>query len=216
VLLRQRRYPEAIGPMRKAIELDPDCAVPHYGLGSALVASGAVAEGIASWRRATVLDPRLPLDLERKARNMRSDARPEAVEAICALALELEPAAMWAHVWAVEAMLAQGRIGAARDELRRFAALRPDDPDAWQELAEGFLAGGRECREPAAAVRAAGRAVELSRRQAAAPLVVLAEALVASGDAAAPRVLDEALALEPIDELRARIAACRAELARSR
>ena len=57
MLLRQGRLKEALPLFRRALEMDPELATAHEGLGRALAMSGRVQEGIAELEQATRLDP---------------------------------------------------------------------------------------------------------------------------------------------------------------
>jgi tetratricopeptide (TPR) repeat protein len=54
----QHKTDEAIAEYRKAIELDPRLAAPHYNLGLALRDQLKTDEAIAEYRKAIEVDPR--------------------------------------------------------------------------------------------------------------------------------------------------------------
>jgi tetratricopeptide (TPR) repeat protein len=55
--LRERKSAEAVEHMAQAVELAPDDAVMHYGLGNALMAANRRDEAIAAYQRAVQLEP---------------------------------------------------------------------------------------------------------------------------------------------------------------
>ncbi len=56
-LLGQGRYPEAEASYRQAMELDPNFALLHSGLGSLYQVQGCYQDAIAQYQRALGIDP---------------------------------------------------------------------------------------------------------------------------------------------------------------
>ena len=59
-LINLKRYSEALGPARRALELSPDAAGPHNNLGVALLRTGQREQGVLELQRALALDPNHP------------------------------------------------------------------------------------------------------------------------------------------------------------
>jgi predicted Zn-dependent protease len=59
-LLQQQRYAEAIGPLHKAIELQPDSAWAHYEMGAALMKTGDFKTSAVHLEIASERLPRFP------------------------------------------------------------------------------------------------------------------------------------------------------------
>ena len=131
--------------------------------------------------------------------------------------IRLDPGNSEAHLNLGTLLRANDQPAAAITELREAVRTQPDSVSALAALAAMLAtAADASLRSPAEAVRLAERAAELTSRQDASTLDVLAAAYAAAGDfARAVAVADEALAFNPPAALAAGIRA-REDLYRQR
>ena len=133
-LMKANQYAAAATEWGKALELEPDEALPHNNLGLVLVETGKVEEGIAEYRKALELSPGYP-----EAHNnwgnalIRRRRLPEAV-AQFEKALESNPDHGSAHVNLGAALAQMGRVDDALPHLERAVELLPEDADAQTNL----------------------------------------------------------------------------------
>jgi tetratricopeptide (TPR) repeat protein len=187
------RAPEAIQEYRAAIRLDPAYARAVKGLANALLISGETAEAIARFGELLRLEP-----TDAEAHNNLGFARIQAGddhEAIAALrrAIELKSDYADAHYNLGRAFVRSGEPFLALSHLREAVRLRRDWLPALTELARlQATAANPAVRDAGEALRLALRAVDLSGREDAAVLDVLATAYAAAGRFADARATAEA------------------------
>ena len=156
---RQKKYGEAIAPLRKAIELQPDSSLAHYEMGLALFETGdwPTSAGhfeIVVSRMPKFADARFSLG----AVYARIDKVPQAKDELNA-ALELEPRHYRANLLMGRLLSLQGQAAAGLPYLELAAEVQPDSAEAHAFLADAYRALGR----PGDAARESLRAQDLRR-----------------------------------------------------
>lgn len=153
-LLIAGRPEEAAVPLERAVELEPDKALPWSQLGHAYLETGRFGEAERAFRRAFALDPRddrsgynVAVALERQGRaedaarflteiGTRFGMRGRIMEAIRALrrAVELEPTSSTSHNQLGSALLVAGRLADATAAYREAVRLDPENAEALYNL----------------------------------------------------------------------------------
>lgn len=117
---------KAIPEYRKAIELDPTYALPHYLLGIALLKEGDSDEAIAECHKAIELEPTDPaaycalgLVLE------KNHSKKESVIAMWHAVINLNPNAVWPHSYLGDTLLTQNKLEEAVTEYRKAIQINP-------------------------------------------------------------------------------------------
>jgi tetratricopeptide (TPR) repeat protein len=87
----QGRQEEAVAEYQRAIELDPQGALPHHGLGNVYVDQGRQEEAVAAYQRAIELDPKLAAPHHGLGNVYRSLGRQEEAVAEYRRAIEFDP-----------------------------------------------------------------------------------------------------------------------------
>jgi tetratricopeptide (TPR) repeat protein len=167
---RQKSFAEAIGPLHKAIELQPDSVQAHYEMGLALFERGDPKT--EDWKTAAVhfeivvdknpkwVDARYSL----ASVYARIDRIPDAA-AHLVLVLDEEPDHFRANLLLGRILTLTGQADAAVPYLEKAVKVQSDSAEANTFLAEAYEKLGRD--DDAAAARS--RAAALRRRPAAAP-----------------------------------------------
>ncbi len=129
-LKRPETTTEALGHLRRAIELDPQYAEAHHNLGVGLAETGQWEAAVAAYRKALGLPTFARPDMAQHnlgwaLYNLGRDA--EAEEAL-RLAARLEPKLEGAHYILGLVLVRQGRRDEAKTEFRRARELAPDSP----------------------------------------------------------------------------------------
>jgi tetratricopeptide (TPR) repeat protein len=191
--MEANRPADAVRHFGVSAALTPGVAAAHFNLGTALSLAGRMEEATREFRIALQLKP----DYSQAHNNLGSlllqgGQTDQAVEHLMR-ALSIDPGNAQARYNAGVALGRQGRTADAIGHLRKALQSNTDSPAVLSELA-WRLAIAREdaLRDPAQAIRYAERAVELTRREAPAPLDVLAAAYASAGDFA--RAVDAAQA----------------------
>jgi len=182
-LARMGDFAGAAGSLRRAVELAPWRADAFLHLGVAEQALGRDAGAEAAFRRALALQPGYAAALDRLGILAVLDGRVGEGLDLFARAAASAGRSRRAHLPIALALLSRpGLDAAAAEHLRRAVLDRPDDPDALNALA-WLLATSPEAavRDGAGAVRAATRAVEVTRGRDPNVLDTRAAALAAAG-----------------------------------
>ncbi len=143
ILSRQHKTDEAITEFRKAIELDPRYALPHYNLGVALREQGKTEEAIAEYRKAIELDPRDASPHYNLGNALHGQHKTEEAIAEYRKAIELDPRLALAHNNLGIALSSQGKTEEASAEYRKALELDPRDADSRHNLAAILLKQGK-------------------------------------------------------------------------
>ena len=176
------RAGEAVEHLAASVRLKPEGAAAHFNLGTALTITGRLDDAIDQYRQALGINPDYGL-----AHNNLGNALLRRGEADQALrhfreALRLDPSNAEAHYNAGSLLRSRGNLAEAVGEFRRALQLRPDWLPAVASLA-WLLATAPDAavRNADEAIRFAEQAADLTRRQDASALDVLAAAYAAAG-----------------------------------
>jgi tetratricopeptide (TPR) repeat protein len=142
-LRHQQKSAQAIPPLRKAIELQPDSALAHYEMGLALFETG-------DWKTSAghfeIVVSRMPKFADARfslgAVYARIDKVPQALTELEA-ALELDPAHYRANLLMGRILTLQGKASAGLPHLERAIAAQPGSAEAHAFLADAYQALGR-------------------------------------------------------------------------
>ena len=118
---------EALRLTTQAVQLAPDLAETHQGLGRALHISLRLDEAAAEYKRALELDPNSKAARRGLADLDRALGKPEAALALYRQQLEAEPADKAARAGLIFSLLDLGRIDEAKPELAKALETDPRD-----------------------------------------------------------------------------------------
>ncbi|HVU87003.1 MAG TPA: tetratricopeptide repeat protein [Pirellulales bacterium] len=161
-LVNAGRAPQAIEQYQIVLELEPEKAATHRNnLAYALISAGRTTEAIAQYEAALRADPESAEAHNNLAFALLSTRRPKEAVAHYRKVVELKPDYAEGHLGLGMALVASGVQEEALSEFERTVQLQPDSIAGHSRLAETRAA----LDQPAAAVRAAERAIELARAQ---------------------------------------------------
>jgi predicted O-linked N-acetylglucosamine transferase (SPINDLY family) len=120
------RLEEAIGALRRAVELAPALAEAHFNLGSACRDLGRPQEALIAYRRAVALVPRSADAHLALGALLREQGSLDEAAACLRRAIELAPANADAHLELGHLLTAIGEWREARAAFRRASELRPE------------------------------------------------------------------------------------------
>jgi len=181
----------------KLLATHPGCALAANVRGSALAALGQTDAALQAFRTALAIFSGYAEALANMAPVLADSGRAEEARQAFRTAITLAPDLITALAGLGHLMLSEGKPNPALHWLTRAATLAPDRADLARAIANAHT-----IRRDYPAAHAAGlRAVELTKRKAAMPLMLLAQAAAHLGrDDEAEAVFAEALALEPANE----------------
>ena len=133
-LYKEGRHEEALAPLRKALELEPESAEWHRGVGVLLNKLKRHEEALGLLRKAVELDPRWVHAHAELGAVLDDMGRPEEALAPLRKALELEPESAERHVRVGVVLDKLKRHEEALDLLRRAVELDPRRVNAHVEL----------------------------------------------------------------------------------
>jgi Flp pilus assembly protein TadD len=148
-LIRENRLNEAIDAYRIAVTVDPQFATSWANLGNALLQAGRATEAVGAFADAIRLDPRnVDMRINRAFALKHLGRSHEAIEEYRAAAQINDPSVPLrtrarAHYNLGGALLADGRLEEAVDELREAVRLAPDYEKAHHQLALARIRQGR-------------------------------------------------------------------------
>ncbi|HZQ48641.1 MAG TPA: tetratricopeptide repeat protein, partial [Verrucomicrobiae bacterium] len=178
----QQKMDDATAMFLKAATLNPGLALARWNLGNAWLLKGKVAEGLAELKIAVQLSPD---DME--ARRKYADAlikHGKAAEALpyCEAVVRAQPEDAHAHFALASACQANKQLEPALANFKEALRLAPDTPDCMNAVAWIYATSPKaEMRDGSEAVRLAGRACDLTKRQTTAILDTLAAAYAETG-----------------------------------
>jgi eukaryotic-like serine/threonine-protein kinase len=153
---------EAIDCYRRAIEIEPKYASAHYHLGLALAAQKKVDEAIDSFRKAIELDPKLTLAYYNLGAALTAQQKLDEAIACYRTLVELVPKSPRAHSSLGSALAGQQKLDEAIACYRKAIELNPKYAMAHNNLAWlRATCSDPKLREPAEAIAAANKAMEL-------------------------------------------------------
>ncbi|HEY4930214.1 MAG TPA: tetratricopeptide repeat protein [Terriglobales bacterium] len=133
-LIENNKWPEAIPVLRQALEKDPDFAVAHYGLATALLANGQEGEALEEYRKACTLETDHPAWFDHlavlQARNGDLDGAIDSLQK--SLALDPSDAGTEDNLGTILFEKGQGEPGSAH--LRKAIQMAPDFADPHNHL----------------------------------------------------------------------------------
>lgn len=132
--LRQRRAVEAVATLRRAAAQWPDDALLRSDLASALAASSDIDGALASWRKATELDPTAAMPWFNLGRQLQLRGDSAAAADALMRTTTLLPDFLPARVLLGDALVHLGRFDDATASYRAALAVMPSCGDAWRGL----------------------------------------------------------------------------------
>jgi Flp pilus assembly protein TadD len=135
--------------------------VVHNSLGSALAATGHLAQAVAQYRRATALSPEYPDAHSNLAAALAQSGRLDEAIGEFEKALALKPDFAEAHAGLGAVLAQKGRVDEAIPHLQKAVELSPENPGALANLCLALSVAGR----PLEAIPHAEQAVALSKGQ---------------------------------------------------
>jgi tetratricopeptide (TPR) repeat protein len=201
------RANEAAAHLQASVRLKPESATAHFNVGTALTVAGRLDEAIDQYRQALRIRPDYGL-----AHNNLGNVLLRRGDADQALqhfreALRLDPSNAEAHYNVGSVLRSRGDLSEAAGQFRQAVQLKPDWIPAVASLA-WLLATAPDAafRDASQAVRFAEQAAELTGRQDASALDILAAAYAAAGQFdRAIGVAEAALGMKPDAALAAAI-----------
>ena len=132
--LRQRRAVEAVATLRRAAAQWPNDALLRSDLASALAASSDIDGALASWRKATELDPTAAMTWFNLGRQLQLRGDSAAAADALMRTTTLLPDFLPARVLLGDALVHLGRFDDATASYRAALAVMPSCGDAWRGL----------------------------------------------------------------------------------
>jgi protein O-GlcNAc transferase len=195
IQLSTGRPAEAIEPLNRAIELEPNSAQAHTNLGQALARVGRVGEAVQSFRAALQIDPGYAVAHVNLAIALEQLGRLEEAMRSYDLALALLPSLVEAWVGRGTVLMRQQRFESGLDSFEEALRFRPGDAALRVHQASALLAMER----PADALQCAEEALRLRNDLAAAHNAKAGALRRLHQHAAALPSLERALELDPMD-----------------
>jgi tetratricopeptide (TPR) repeat protein len=196
-LSAERRYGEAIEPLKIALDLQPDYVQAHLALGDAYLKGGDVAESRAEYLRALELQPHYAPAINGLGRLAESEGRDDEAETQYRKALEINVTFADAYTNLGELFLRRDRLDDATELFMKAIAVRPDFASAYTRLGIAF---SRQKRYDDA-IAATRKSLSLTPNDPE-PHVALARISLDLGSLArADEEIQEALALDPDNAL---------------
>jgi Flp pilus assembly protein TadD len=151
----------ALPLLRQALAESPGDAVVHNSYGSALAATGHLAEAVAQYRKATALAPEYPDAHNNLASSLVQSGRPDEAVAEFEKALALKPDFPEAQSGLGGVLAQRGKVNEAIPHLQKAVELDPQNPGARGNLCLALSLAGR----PQEAIPHAQKAVALTNGQ---------------------------------------------------
>lgn len=161
-LIENNQFPEAIVRLRKAIQNNPDDALVHYVLATALSASDQEKDALAEYRRAVVLTPTNPMFLDHLAVSLALNGDSAGAVEQLQRAIVVDPGSLEYRFNLAYVLESRGEFESALEPLERAVALsRRKDWRCLAELAKVYDKTGHS----AEAVESAREALDLAVKQ---------------------------------------------------
>ena len=125
---------EAVGCFRRALELAPNDAVAHHGLGTAFKDQGKLDDAAACYRRALELKPDFAVANNNLGTVFRDQGKLDDAVACFRRALQLQPDYGFAHYNLGNVCKDQGKLDEAVACYRRAVELKPDHAEVHNNL----------------------------------------------------------------------------------
>lgn len=133
-LMEKDQIPEAIAQWRKALEIDPNDALTHFGLAVSLSGNNQETEAVEEYRKACALDPSHPAWFTHLAVSLALTGDPDGAVANWQKALALDPTNAKAEMDMGVVLARQGQIQQGLEHLRNAVAMAPEFADAHNAL----------------------------------------------------------------------------------
>ncbi len=133
----------AISLLQRAVELDPSDVSAHFQLGNLYKAQLQLDAAIAEFRRCTILDPGFADGWAQLSAALAQSGNVTEGDRILNAGLEAVPDSPGLHLMRARRHRAGNNSGAAISDYRASIRLRPNEPDAYIELAFILLTQGR-------------------------------------------------------------------------
>ncbi len=176
------RAGEAAAHLEASARLQPESAAAHFNFGTALTVAGRLDEAIDQYRQALRIRPDYGLAHNNLGNVLLGRGSPNEALQHFREALRLDPSNAEAHYNAGSVLRSRGDLSEAAGQFRRALQLKPDWIPALASLA-WLLATAPDAalRDANQAIRFAEQAADLTGRQDASALDVLAAAYAAAG-----------------------------------
>jgi Flp pilus assembly protein TadD len=140
--LRAGNAVEALGWLRKGVEIDPEFPGAWVNLGVALRRQGDVAAAESAYRKALEIDPQTSSAYSNLASILRMRGRNAEAEKLLALATHADNRNPFSYIALGDLSLAQGRLQEAQRFYRRALRLHREDAEIYAALGLVALASG--------------------------------------------------------------------------
>jgi tetratricopeptide (TPR) repeat protein len=201
------RAREAAAHLEASVRLKPESAAAHFNFGTALTVAGRLDEAIGQYRQALQIRPDYALAHNNLGNVLLRRGDPNEALQQFREALRLDPSNAEAHYNVGSVLRSRGDLAEAAVQFRQALQLKPDWVPAVASLA-WLLATAPDAslRNATQAIRFAEQAADLTGRQDASALDVLAAAYAAAGQFdRAVAVSEAALGMKPDAALAAAI-----------
>lgn len=141
--LERDRLSDALGPLRRAVELDRKNADARNDLGWALMQLRRVTEAVSVLREAVEIDPEHARAQHNLAFALAMLGRFDEAEAAYRAAVKLKPDDSVVHFELARVLMSQARSGEAAEHVRRAIELEPGNAVYHWALADAFKAVGK-------------------------------------------------------------------------
>jgi len=142
-VMNKGEHEAAIPLLKQALVESPGDAVVHNSYGSALAATGHLAEAVAQYRKATALAPDYPDAHNNLASALVQSGRLDEATAAFGKALALKPDFAEAHSGLGGVLAQKGRVDEAIPHLQKAVELAPQNPMARANLCLALSLAGR-------------------------------------------------------------------------
>ena len=135
---------------RRAIELDPNSALAHYGLSKVLASEERFDPAVLEAKRSLDLDPLAMIVASSLAWELSAARRYPEADAAFGAAIDLDPTFAWTYLFRAWSREARNDYGAAIEDLRKAVALGDTSGMAAGEIAYALARAGRRQEADAA------------------------------------------------------------------
>jgi Tfp pilus assembly protein PilF len=143
------KWEAAAAECRRAIELDPKAALPHFSLGLALYSEGKPLLAEAEYRKAIELDPKFALAHGKLGDVLNDQGKPNEAAGEYHTAIKLDTDNIIGHNGLGNVLIAQGKPDEAEKEYNTAIQLNPKDGVVYYNLGislaqQGKLTGAKQ------------------------------------------------------------------------
>jgi Flp pilus assembly protein TadD len=142
-LMEKNQMAEAIPVWRKALQADPEDALAHYSMATALSGNGQEREAVEEYRKACALNQRFPTWLAHLAVSQALTGDMEGAISSWRKSLELDPANPGTEADLGTALLEHGEAQEGFEHLRKAVEVAPDFADGHNRLGSALASVGQ-------------------------------------------------------------------------